>query len=57
MSQFLSLTFVVFLLLMVGLKYWLSWRQVRHVGRHADAVPRQFADRVQRFGAKSGMVG
>ena len=46
MAQLLSLTFVVFLLLMVGLKYWLSWRQVRHVGRHADAVPSQFADRV-----------
>jgi STE24 endopeptidase len=38
--------FVAFLLLMVGLKYWLSWRHVRHVGRHADAVPPQFADRV-----------
>ncbi|HUL63545.1 MAG TPA: M48 family metallopeptidase [Burkholderiaceae bacterium] len=42
----LSLAFVVFLLLMVGLKYWLSWRQVRYVAQHADAVPRQFADRV-----------
>ncbi len=31
---------------MVGLKYWLSWRHVRHVGRHSDAVPPQFADRV-----------
>jgi STE24 endopeptidase len=46
MSQLLSLLFVAFLLLMVGLKYWLSWRHVRHVGRHADAVPPQFADRV-----------
>jgi len=46
MSLTLSLSFVAFLLLMVGLKYWLSWRQVRHVSRHADAVPRQFADRV-----------
>jgi STE24 endopeptidase len=46
MSQVLSFTFVAFLLLMVGIKYWLSWRQVRHVARHADAVPPQFADRV-----------
>ena len=46
MSQVLSLSFVSFLLLMVGLKYWLSWRHVRHVGRHSDAVPPQFADRV-----------
>jgi STE24 endopeptidase len=46
MSQLLSLLFVAFLLLMVGLKYWLSWRHVRHVGQHADAVPPQFADRV-----------
>jgi STE24 endopeptidase len=46
MSQLLSLLFVAFLLLMVGLKYWLSWRHVRHVGQHADAVPLQFADRV-----------
>jgi STE24 endopeptidase len=46
MSQWLTLTFVAFLVLMVGLKYWLAWRQVRHVARHADAVPQQFADRV-----------
>ncbi len=46
MSQMLSLSFVAFLLLMVGLKYWLSWRQVRHVAGHADAVPPEFADRV-----------
>jgi len=46
MSQILSLLFVGFLLLMVGLKYWLSWRHVRHVGQHAGAVPAQFAGRV-----------
>ncbi len=46
MSQILSLTFVAFLLLMVGVKYWLAWRQVHYVTQHADAVPRQFADRV-----------
>jgi STE24 endopeptidase len=46
MPQVLSLSFVGFLLLMVGLKYWLGWRQVRHVGGHAAAVPPQFAGRV-----------
>jgi STE24 endopeptidase len=46
MSQILSLAFVAFLLIMVGLKYWLAWRQVRHVALHADAVPHEFADRV-----------
>lgn len=45
-SQLLTISFVSFLLLMVGLKFWLAWRQVRHVARHATAVPSQFADRV-----------
>jgi STE24 endopeptidase len=45
-AHLLTISFVCFLLLMVGLKYWLAWRQVRHVGRHAGAVPPQFADRV-----------
>ena len=46
MSQILSLTFVAFLLLMVGLKYWLAWRQVRHVADMPMPCRRQFADRV-----------
>jgi STE24 endopeptidase len=46
MSLVLTLAFVAFLLAMVVLKYWLAWRQVRHVAAHANAVPRQFADRV-----------
>ncbi|MGZ8255496.1 MAG: M48 family metallopeptidase, partial [Burkholderiaceae bacterium] len=46
MSFFLTVAFVTFLLAMVGLKYWLAWRQIRHVSAHANAVPRQFADRV-----------
>lgn len=46
MSFVLTVAFVVFLLAMVGLKYWLAWRQIRHVTAHADAVPRQFADRI-----------
>ncbi len=41
-----SLVFVFFLLLMVGLKFWLAARQVRHVARHAEAVPPQFSERI-----------
>ena len=46
MSLLLTLAFVAFLLAMVGLKYWLAFRQIRHVTAHADIVPPQFADRV-----------
>jgi STE24 endopeptidase len=46
MSLALTIAFVAFLLAMVGLKYWLAWRQIRHVAAHAHAVPRQFADKV-----------
>jgi STE24 endopeptidase len=46
MSFAFSLVFVAFLLLTVGLKYWLATRQIRHVAAHADAVPAQFAQRV-----------
>lgn len=46
MSHALTGAFVFFLLLMVGLKYWLAARQMRHVSQHAHAVPLQFADRV-----------
>jgi len=46
MSLFLTVSFVAFLLAMVGLKYWLAFRQIRHVTAHANAVPAQFADRV-----------
>jgi STE24 endopeptidase len=46
MSLLLTVAFVVFLSLMVVLKFWLAWRQVRHVAAHADAVPAQFAQRI-----------
>ncbi len=41
-----SLVFVFFLLLMVALKFWLATRQMRHVARHAEAVPPQFSGRI-----------
>ncbi len=41
-----TVLFVSFLLLMIGLKFWLATRQIRHVARHAQAVPPQFAARV-----------
>lgn len=46
MSFAFSLVFVAFLLLVLGLKYWLAVRQIRHVAAHAGAVPAQFAERV-----------
>jgi STE24 endopeptidase len=46
MATAFSLVFASFLLLMLGLKLWLGTRQIRHVARHADAVPPQFAARV-----------
>jgi STE24 endopeptidase len=46
MATAFTVLFVFFLLLMVGLKFWLASRQIRHVARHARAVPSQFASRV-----------
>jgi len=46
MATAFTLLFVLFLLLMIGLKFWLASRQIRHVARHAQSVPTQFAERV-----------
>jgi len=46
MALTFTFLFVAFLLLMVGLKYWLALRQIRHVSRYADRVPAQFASRI-----------
>jgi STE24 endopeptidase len=46
MAIIFTFIFVALLLLMLSLKCWLSARQMHHVAAHADAVPKQFADRV-----------
>ena len=46
MATAFTVLFVFFLLLMIGLKFWLATRQIIHVARHAGAVPAQFASRV-----------
>ena len=46
MATAFTVLFVFFLLLMLGLKFWLASRQIRHVARHARAVPAQFAARI-----------
>ena len=46
MATAFTFLFVLFLLLMIGLKFWLASRQIRHVARHAQSVPTQFAERV-----------
>ena len=46
MAALLTTAFVVFLVVMIGLRYWLASRQVRYVTLHAESVPAQFEDRV-----------
>jgi len=46
MASAFTFLFVFFLLLMVGLKFWLATRQIRHVARHSQDVPAQFAARI-----------
>ncbi|MEF9995257.1 MAG: M48 family metallopeptidase [Burkholderiaceae bacterium] len=46
MASIFMAAFVAALALMVALKYWLAARQMRHVSRHANAVPTEFADRI-----------
>jgi STE24 endopeptidase len=41
-----SVLFVTFLLLTLGLRFWLATRHIRHVQRHRAAVPAEFAERV-----------
>ena len=41
-----SVLFVVFLLLTLGLRFWLATRHVRHIQRHRAAVPAEFAPKV-----------
>ncbi|ANN77130.1 M48 family metallopeptidase [Bordetella flabilis] len=42
----LTLLFVVLLLVDIGVRLWLSTRQIRHVARNRDHVPPEFADRI-----------
>ena len=41
-----SVLFVIFFMLTLVLRYWLASRHVRHVLRHRDQVPAEFADRI-----------
>lgn len=42
----LTLLFIVFLLLTIGVRLWLASRQLRHVLSHREAVPAEFASRI-----------
>src|SRR5690606_14716384 len=42
----LTLLFVIFLLCDVFLRFWLGMRQIRHVYRHQNQVPAEFAGRI-----------
>ena len=46
MAPLLTSLFVLFLALMICVRYWLASRQIRYVTAHAEHVPAQFADRV-----------
>jgi STE24 endopeptidase len=41
-----SVLFVIFFMLTLALRYWLASRHVRHVMRHREQVPAEFADRI-----------
>lgn len=41
-----SLLFAVFFLLTLGLRFWLASRHIRHVVRHRDRVPAEFAAKI-----------
>ncbi len=45
-SQSFSLLFAAFLLATLAVKLWLSSRHIRHVARHRDTVPEQFAHKI-----------
>jgi len=44
-----TVLFCVFLLADILLRLWLAFRQIRHVRRHRDQVPAEFADRIRLF--------
>jgi STE24 endopeptidase len=46
LSSAFSVLFVVFLLLTLGLRYWLARRHIRHVLAHRSQVPAEFAARI-----------
>ncbi|MFS2019189.1 M48 family metallopeptidase [Massilia sp. CT11-108] len=46
LSSAFSVLFVVFLLLTLGLRYWLARRHIRHVLAHRAQVPAEFAARI-----------
>jgi STE24 endopeptidase len=46
LSSAFSVLFVVFLLLTLGLRYWLASRHIRHVQRHRAQVPAEFAEKI-----------
>jgi STE24 endopeptidase len=45
-TQGFTILFIAFLLLTFAVRCWLLSRNVRHVLRHRDAVPQQFAERI-----------
>lgn len=50
MSSFVfSVLFVSFIVLTVGVRFWLSSRQIRHVLAHRNAVPAEFSEKIPLY--------
>jgi STE24 endopeptidase len=45
-SHGFSILFVSFLVLTIGLRFWLGNRHIRHILRHRDAVPAEFSEKI-----------
>ena len=41
-----TIIFLAAFLLSFGLRHWLAQRQIRHVAKHRDAVPQEFAEKI-----------
>lgn len=46
MYSLFSVLFIVFLLLTLAVRFWLSSRHIRHILRHRQAVPAEFAEKI-----------
>ena len=45
-SHGFSILFVTFLVLTIGLRFWLANRHIRHILRHRSAVPAEFSEKI-----------
>ena len=46
MYSLFSVLFIIFLLVSLGVRFWLSSRHIRHILQHRQAVPPEFAEKI-----------